>query len=467
MKFGPKKSSNSPSHPFAEKFETEKFETQQTEQVEFLNERTAKPIDSYSLRIIVVAFMKKLKDSVFLKHLPVNPSGLLKHIQDKSYIFNKKEKKYLNKIARSFQKILKRLIISPDNPFRMLWNIFTLIFMSFSFFYIPLEISFEIKTTIDYAFGYMSFLIFLLDVILNFITGEFIKGFLVMNPKVICKNYLKGLFLFDLLAFVSSIFYLLDPMNSGYFTVGCKFFNLAKIPTFLCYSKLVLNYFKLEYKFQNLIDILKLLCNSLFLAHILACFWHICSQANLQKNWLVAYHIQDESFLIKYIYSLYWVIVTIMTVGYGDICPQNEYEAIFSMFTIIFGCGLYAFNLNSFGIILENSRKKENQLRDDLRIINRFMDRKNIDISLQRKVQEYLNFLWIEQNLSNNEEESQIMNRLNETLKEELLLESYGGIFLNNPIFLKNFNEKSLRKLVKIIKEVRFIPGDEIFEVFI
>ena len=58
------------------------------------------------------------------------------------------------------------------------------------------------------------------------------------------------------------------------------------------------------------------------------------------------------------------------------------------------------------------------------------------------------------------------MNHLNETLKEELLLESYGGIFLNNPIFLKNFNEKSLRKLVKIIKEMRFIPGDEIFEVF-
>lgn len=147
-----------------------------------------------------------------------------------------------------------------------------------------------------------------------------------------------------------------------------------------------------------------------------------------------------------------------MTVGYGDISAQNEYEVLFSIFSIIFGCGLYGFILNSIGMILQNNHKKEEYLRNDLRVITSFMERKNIDIKLQRKVQEYLHFLWAEQNPNKNEEESNIMKRLNHSLKEELLLESYGGIFRNYPIFLKNFSEISLRKLLKMIFEINLMP---------
>lgn len=212
-------------------------------------------------------------------------------------------------------------------------------------------------------------------------------------------------------------------------------------------------------------DILKLLCYSLFLAHVLACLWHLCSKIDNEKNWLLSYNIYYEDIVTKYVYSLYWTIVTIMTVGYGDIIPKNLYEALFASFTIIFGCGLYAFNINSIGIILQNIQKKKTEFRNDLSLINNFMDRKNVDGKLQRKVQEYLNFMWIERTSNNNEEEMRIIKTLNETLKEELLLECYGGIFLNSPVFMKNFSEKSLRKLVKVIKEVKFIPGDDVFEV--
>ena len=175
--------------------------------------------------------------------------------------------------------------------------------------------------------------------------------------------------------------------------------------------------------------------------------------------------IQNESNFTKYIYSLYWTIVTIMTVGYGDISAQNEYEALFSIFSIIFGSGLYGFILNSIGVILQNNQKKDQYLRNDLTVINNFMERKNIDIKLQRKIQEYLNFLWNEQNPNNHDDEVNIMNRLNHSLREELLLESYGGIFRSYPVFLKNFSEASLTKLLKTLVEVNLMPGEQIFQV--
>ena len=59
----------------------------------------------------------------------------------------------------------------------------------------------------------------------------------------------------------------------------------------------------------------------------------------------------------------------------------------------------------------------------------------------------------------------EIINTLNEHLKEELLLESYGGILKAFPILYQRFTEKTLKTMVAGIKELRFVPGDYIFYV--
>ncbi len=41
--------------------------------------------------------------------------------------------------------------------------------------------------------------------------------------------------------------------------------------------------------------------------------------------------------LTRYCYSLYWAVVTMATVGYGDITPTNWVEMIVAMVIIIIG----------------------------------------------------------------------------------------------------------------------------------
>ena len=62
----------------------------------------------------------------------------------------------------------------------------------------------------------------------------------------------------------------------------------------------------------------------------------------------------DESILTKYIFSLYFSVVTVTTVGYGDITPSNYIECSFIILTLIISSAVYAFLINSIGNLMEN-----------------------------------------------------------------------------------------------------------------
>ena len=56
-----------------------------------------------------------------------------------------------------------------------------------------------------------------------------------------------------------------------------------------------------------------------------------------------------------------------------------------------------------------------------------------------------------------------IINSLPKPLQEELITESYGNLLSNFKMLVKNFSEDSLIKTVKIIKEIKYSPGDIIY----
>jgi len=44
--------------------------------------------------------------------------------------------------------------------------------------------------------------------------------------------------------------------------------------------------------------------------------------------------------------------MTMTTVGYGDIVPTNDVERLCANFTMLVVCGVFAFSINSIGIML-------------------------------------------------------------------------------------------------------------------
>jgi hypothetical protein len=69
-------------------------------------------------------------------------------------------------------------------------------------------------------------------------------------------------------------------------------------------------------------------------------------------TWLHDKEIFHASIFTKYNFSFYWAAMTMITVGYGDVVPKNDLERVYCNITMFVACGVFAFSINSIGIML-------------------------------------------------------------------------------------------------------------------
>ena len=79
----------------------------------------------------------------------------------------------------------------------------------------------------------------------------------------------------------------------------------------------------------------------LLLIHFIGCTWAIVGVFNITEekyNWLrETDKLEDKGGVERYITSCYWAVVTMCTVGYGEIKPYNTLEVFTNILVIWFG----------------------------------------------------------------------------------------------------------------------------------
>ena len=225
------------------------------------------------------------------------------------------------------------------------------------YFLIPIDICFQ--TTFEESVLNAIILFLFLDLFLNFTTSYFQKGLIVKKRKTIIFHYLKTEFFPD---FLSIMFYLLNFTNHEHlwFLKMGFFLRCQKIKIF---SQRIQEKYRLNLKIHpSILELINLMVFSFYILNIFACIWLYLAliKNSDEKTWLNVHNFEEESQINQYLYAFYWSIVTMMTVGYGDISATNPSEAIFSSFTIFFGCGLFAYFINAVGIIVQDITKEAN-----------------------------------------------------------------------------------------------------------
>lgn len=101
---------------------------------------------------------------------------------------------------------------------------------------------------------------------------------------------------------------------------------------------------------------------TLFAVHSAGCFyyWLAFHHKISNKTWVgaddaIGQNFKDRSIWLGYTYSMYWSIVTLTTVGYGDLHAANTGEKVFNIFYMLFNIGLTAYIIGNMTNLVVHS----------------------------------------------------------------------------------------------------------------
>lgn len=111
-------------------------------------------------------------------------------------------------------------------------------------------------------------------------------------------------------------------------------------------------------------------------------------------NWMTEYKtsrtpIGEETIQNQYIAALYYSIMTLTTIGYGDVVPKTHGERALAILNMLVGGGIYAYVIGGVCQIVTSMDVSTNQFHQLMDNLNRYIDQNNLPEHLKTRLKEY------------------------------------------------------------------------------
>ncbi|CAD8147087.1 unnamed protein product [Paramecium octaurelia] len=356
-------------------------------------------------------------------------------------------------------------VIKPDSLFKIIWDIVLLLFIVVNIFYIPIYISFDVRSqgVFEWIFDLLPSWVFVAEILLNFNTAYYDKGLMHEDRKQIMKHYVKGNFFWDLIVIIP---FLISNMDIP-FVRYTLLLRLTRLTPLMTSIEEVLN---LEDNMQVFLDLLKLIFFLLLTGHFCGCAWHWVAVIEYENygeelTWLTKYdpHAMDYYWFDRYIISLYWSVITTVTVGYGDIVPVTTVERVFVIVVTLLICGVFGYCLSNIGNIFKQISDKKAIYKQRIREINQHIRKRGLSYNLQLKVKKYFEYFFkVKQEEDQHAE--QFIEQLTKHLREEVLVDIYSKTLTQSRFLRENFSDETIHRLCQIVKETKLYPEQLLFQ---
>ena len=312
-------------------------------------------------------------------------------------------------------------------------------------------------------------IVFFFDILMKCFTAYYKNGILVKYLHKIITNYLNSHFLYDFLAivpiFISSYRILFGEQQNA---ISNSSNIIIKLSQFLIYFKffefvkaldILDDVLQLGEKSEALFNLLKLIIEILLFSHFIACSWHaVAAYSPYELTMLEVEDLIHKKWFSRYLTFLFW------TISWEKLEPQNDLEYGFGFFAVVASHAIFGFIIEGIHSILEGLGEENAKMKKDIRIINRFMDNKNIGYDLQMKIRKY--FYFMNQHQVDSRMENEVIGKLSSSLKKEVIIKAHGDVLESVPFFSQNFSGETMRELILSMKKISFYPEETIFKVF-
>lgn len=360
---------------------------------------------------------------------------------------------------------LKKYVIAPYDRRYRLWQTFLVILVVYSAWASPFELAFRKVATGPLL--YVDLIVdgfFALDIILTFFVAYLDKStyLLVDDHTKIAIRY------------VTTIYFPLDVASTMPFQVVYRIFtgkmrdgdifgflNLLRLWRLRRVSELFtrlekdtrFSYFWTRY--------CKLIGVTLFAVHSAGCFyyWLATHHKNPDNTWIGS-EVQDfkhKSVWLGYTYSMYWSIVTLTTVGYGDLHAVNTGEKIFNMVYMLFNIGLTAYLIGNMTNLVVHSAVRTFAMRDAINEILRYASKNRLPEGLKEQMLAHMQLKFKTAELQQEEVLEDLPKAIRSGIAQHLFRRT-----VENAYLFKGVSEDLIVQLVSEMKAEYFPPKVEI-----
>ncbi|CAD8204999.1 unnamed protein product [Paramecium pentaurelia] len=399
------------------------------------------------------------------------------------YVYETEKDGFLKDVQKYIHKVK---VLEPDSQFYIFWQVLNSILVILFFFQIPFIFAYQPliqkNKSIDYQF-YETFAlnfaiaIFVIDIALTFNIAYYKQGYLVSGRKQIAINYIKTYLILDLIPLFCLIeFRIFLHQKNQQFGIEIFLFILKIYEVFKT-SNMIQEYLQLEPSKLAKYRLLTVMLTITWLCHLFACVFFFVGRRELNKgkksvSWLnksdlITMHggykkLQEHIFEL-HLYSFYWAVTTMISVGYGDVTPKNAWEVVVTVVTQFISCIVFAYSVNAIWEMINQQNENKQKFQKYVNAIERFMREHNVDRKLKARIEAYFYHLWESEKARDHELEQAMILKLAPALKEELIYQTLGKM-LNHNQFFSYFQQDLLIELAQDIQQQYYSQEEVIFQ---
>ncbi|KAG2691650.1 hypothetical protein I3843_08G017800 [Carya illinoinensis] len=360
---------------------------------------------------------------------------------------------------------LKKYVIAPYDRRYRLWQTFLVVLVVYSAWASPFELAFgKVATGSLQPVDLVVDAFFVVDIILTFFVAYLDKStyLLVDDRKKIALRYVKKLWLpMDVASTLP--FQFLYRIFTGKVNRGdvFGFLNLLRLWRLRRVSELFTRLEKDTRFSYYWTRYCKLIAVTLFAVHSAGCFyyWLASSHGQPENTWIgsLVHDFKHRSIWLGYTYSMYWSIVTLTTVGYGDLHAVNTGEKIFNMLYMLFNISLTAYLIGNMTNLIVHGTARTFAMREAINQILNYGSKNRLPEGLREQMLAHMQLKFKTAELK----QEAVLENLPKAIRSSVAQHLFRRTAENTYLF-KGVSEDFIAQLVTEMKAEYFPPKVEI-----